>query len=406
MDSPRIAFYATAGFSAGHHQCLANVARALVREAPDAGIFLVQPEVYGGVRFRPTARLPQCMTVELPSAVPEVLRAGEVPTAEEERALGARSPEIAASRRRAMEQGLGGVAIDVLVIESFPLLTQQEKGEVEHLLACVRKASPGVVVLASVRDVLFGRRADVFDPATRRYAENFVLRETNKLLVHADPTVVRLEDSYPDVSALSSHVAYTGVIVPPLTPRKTRGRHVVCSLGGGRKWRIPTVAFIEAWAKLAAEERIAADVEGYVFCGLEGPEEELLRLLREDAKKRPGGRNPLRLGAWGEYANRVATAACSISMCGYNTAYELLALRVPAVFSPRAHNGPGAHPLGEQGLRAQLLARRGWASVAETGDAIADEIERRLRSPAEVVAEIDFLGAETTARMILDAAAR
>lgn|GEM_PF-3025358 len=408
LASPRIAFYTTAGYSAGHHQCLANIARAVVDRDPNACIHLVQPEVYGGVRFRPTDDLPQCTTVELPSATPGRLNPNEVPTAEEERGRHEPGSEVAARRRRVLEQALAGLAFDVLVIESFPFLTQQEKGEVEHLLAVVRGSSPHVRILASVRDVLFGRRADVFDPQTRRYAEEFVLRETDKLLVHADPSVTPFEASYGDASGLATHLVYTGVIgrrTGPQGPRGPRGSHVVCSLGGGRKWRIPTVAFVEAWGRLAQANRLPIDTHGYVFCGLEGPEEELLQLLEDYARRSESERFPLSLGAWEDFTEFAATAACSVSMCGYNTAYELLAWRTPAVFSPREHNGPGPHPLGEQGLRAQILADKGWAAVAPSPEGMADEIEQRVRAPRSVDLKMDFRGAETTARILLETAA-
>ena len=116
---PRIVFYTTAAFSAGHDQRIANISRALHRQDERVRVCVVKPATYGGVTFQTGDDLDLLTTIELPSAFEGMLDPAEVPSGDDELAIGRRRPEFAAERRQALEAGLAGVTADVLVKSAF-----------------------------------------------------------------------------------------------------------------------------------------------------------------------------------------------------------------------------------------------------------------------------------------------
>jgi predicted glycosyltransferase len=69
-----------------------------------------------------------------------------------------------------------------------------------------------------------------------------------------------------------------------------------------------------------------------------------------------------------ELASRYAAADLVVSMAGYNTVCELLSCAMRAVLVPRSQ------PVGEQLLRARLLAARGLFDVVEPDDLRPDRL--------------------------------
>jgi predicted glycosyltransferase len=92
------------------------------------------------------------------------------------------------------------------------------------------------------------------------------------------------------------------------------------------------------------------------------------------------------------------TAVASVSQCGYNTALDLLASRIPALVVPFSEPGED-----EQTRRARRLERLGAVRVLEsrrlTPEVLAREI-RRLRDFRPAPIELDLGGADETARLI------
>jgi predicted glycosyltransferase len=92
-----------------------------------------------------------------------------------------------------------------------------------------------------------------------------------------------------------------------------------------------------------------------------------------------------------------------VSMAGYNTSAEILALRKRAILVPRAA------PRAEQRLRANLLARMGAVFSIEPDDDLAQKlaelIPAALASPAQPESArtaIDLNGAERVAQYLLE----
>jgi len=401
----RIGLYTSAAFAAGHHQRLGNLARSLLQLRGDLEVDVIQPEIYGGLSFEPAGGLPGCRMVELPCPVQVELAPGELLPLEHERQHWREREDIREARRRVLDEAIAARPIDLLYLENYPFLAAIPALEIEHLISRMRERRPQAPVVVSARDILFSRRVDVLQADVRRRVEEFVRRRVAKILIHSDPNLIRLEESYGDTSGLEAPMSYTGIVVPEVSsPMPKRGPHVVCSQGGERRWRHPMIPFLQAWESLCRSGRLPRDARGYVFLGFEHPGEDLRRVVDEYRSLFEAEDAGVQLGEWDGYADLASSATCSVSQCGYNTAYELLSWGTPAIFCPRSHDGPTEGQIGEQPLRTAKLAERGWASVAETPEQIAEEIARRFEQPAAPRPSLDFSGAETTARILVETA--
>ena len=105
-----------------------------------------------------------------------------------------------------------------------------------------------------------------------------------------------------------------------------------------------------------------------------------------------------------DFAGLLARCRLSISQAGYNTVIDVLAAGCPAVLVPFAAGGET-----EQRDRAALLAARGLAQVVDEATlspaSLAAAVDVAIRLPRRAPA-IRLDGAETTARLVLEAARR
>jgi len=226
---------------------------------------------------------------------------------------------------------------EVLVVELFPFGRKKLAGELLPLLTEARVA--GALVVSSLRDILVRGRSD---QAAHDERASLTANELfDVILVHADPGLVRLEETFRPHTPLSVPVEYTGFVVPetPLPePPAERTGPVVVSAGGGR--------FGGALLRTAAAMEL--DVPVRLVAGPFLPDadwDELQGMTRDGVEL---------VRAVPSLAAALVTARASVSQCGYNTALDLLRTRVPALVVPFA--APGED---EQTRRAALLERRG-----------------------------------------------
>lgn len=96
-------------------------------------------------------------------------------------------------------------------------------------------------------------------------------------------------------------------------------------------------------------------------------------------------------------------AAASVSMCGYNTALDLLQAGTPAVLVPF-----DAGQEAEQGLRAQSLAALPGMNVRRSAEltprVLCDAVEQVICDPPRRETELGFDGASRTVALACDMA--
>ena len=296
-------------------------------------------------------------------------------------------------RRRLILETYRELQPRVVFVELFPFGRKKFAGEIMPLLEEARKAQPmPPLVCCSLRDILVGKKTD------RQKHDERAIRVANEyfdaVLVHSDPSFVRLEESLSSTSTLSTPVHYTG-FVQPEDKAKLRAGHrpqkqILVSAGGGLVGEPLFCAAIEAFP-------LIRQTHGVTMMIIAGPflPEVAWHSLRAMAK----GRTGLSLKRFvPDLCAEMRASAASVSQCGYNTALDVLRAGVPALVVPFAE---GAED--EQSKRAHRLERLGAMRVLEPEGASASRIAGELTAlldfkPRRI--ELDLKGASNTARII------
>ncbi len=303
--------------------------------------------------------------------------------------------EVKAQRKALLLATFDRIAPDALLIELFPFGRGKFKFELLPLLAHARAAratKPDLKIACSLRDILVSR-------ANQSRYQSDVVTTMNKyfdlLLVHADPRLQTLEESFGSVGELACPVAYTGYVAQP-SPQTTTSESeplILVSIGGGRVGH----ELIEC--ALAASLLVEVPHRMQIFAGPHIPADVFERLQTQAAPLAHVTltRHTTEFPAW------LKRAALSISMAGYNTCMDILAARANALVYP-FHE----HDNDEQPRRAHKLAQLGLVGVIEpeqlNATYLAAEISQRLRSAnAAPTVAIDLNGAQNTANILATA---
>jgi len=271
-----------------------------------------------------------------------------------------------------------------VVVELFPFGRRKLAGELVPLLEAARAA--GSVTVSSVRDLLVTRDDDGRHDERASLTANALL---DSVLVHSDPRLFRLEESFRPRTRLRVPIHHTGFVVGAargIQPeRPAGGPRVVVSAGGGRVGGPLLRAAADA-------HRLLDGVETTLVGGPFLPEAEWRSLPRVPGLRLR--RSVRDLGA------ELTAATASVSQCGYNTALEVVSSGLPALVVPFA--APGED---EQARRAARLARLGAVRMLDPaaldGPRLAAEIRALLRFRPQPL-DLDFDGAAASAQILED----
>jgi predicted glycosyltransferase len=258
------------------------------------------------------------------------------------RAEGVTVIDALAGRRAVIERAMRRHRPALVLVELFPFGRKKLTGEVLAMVRAARHARADAKVACSLRDILVDTRSDQqqHDDRARWLADRYF----DLVLVHADPALARLEDSFRPTRPLHVPVHYTGYVVPARdAARQPRGRHVLVSAGGGLVGAPLLQAALDAHARLPAPPRLRLVAGPFL------PEADWAAL--QQAAGRPGVELVRQVP---DLAAEMRNARASISQCGYNTALDILVSGVPALVVPYA-----AGRENEQTVRAGKLAARG-----------------------------------------------
>jgi len=274
-----------------------------------------------------------------------------------------------------------------VLVETFPFGRKLMRFELLPLLKAA--TADGVLRLSSIRDIIEYR------PKRAKYnaMADHALRYFDKVLVHADPTLVPLQESFPMFSAIAHMVRYTGYVrefddVDEESPGDDGRDEVVVSAGGG--------AYGEQVLRNAIEARPFSALRDHRWRILVGENlsPEHLRALRTRAT---AGVVVERTRA--DFRGLLRRAAVSISQGGYNTVMDILSTGVRAVLV--AYHDATER---EQLLRGRVLAERGLVELLAEGDLNPVNLARAvdaayLLRPAPLELQMD--GAERSAQIIV-----
>ncbi|MEM6371675.1 MAG: glycosyltransferase [Pseudomonadota bacterium] len=281
------------------------------------------------------------------------------------------------ARQEKLLATLNACAPDVIITELFPFGRRILRAEFRALLGAADARPVRPLILSSIRDIL----APPSKPEKAVFADILVAQYYDGVLVHADADLVRLERSWPVSDTLAPALHYTGFVAPP-APTETGADTglILVSAGGGSVGMRMFEAAMDA-AYLMADDR-------WLF--LVGGDDD--RRLQLAAKVPPHVRvEPPRP----DFRTLLMGASASVSMCGYNTALDVLQTGVPSVFVPFDDGGEV-----EQGLRAEALAALNGIRVLEqarlSGPALAKALEAVRGQSARPARRVGMNGAGRT----------
>jgi len=278
---------------------------------------------------------------------------------------------------------------DIVITELFPFGRRVLRWEFMMLVDSARFYNPYSIILASVRDILA-------PPSTREKAqktERIVQKLYDGVLVHSDPTSTPLEQSWPVTPALHEKLLYTGYVAPPPAgphPDRLGQGEVIVSAGGGSVGRhLFTTAVAAAGLSPALRWRV-----------LVGGGNAQAVIAELSAKATP---NIILEPARPDFRQMLTHAACSVSMCGYNTALDLLQAGTPSLFIPFDEGGEV-----EQTLRAESLSHLPMMQMLRAADLtperLLQEVEVLAKLPRGKVPDLRFNGAQESVRIACDIA--
>jgi predicted glycosyltransferase len=284
---------------------------------------------------------------------------------------------------------------DLFLVELFPFGRRAFRFELDPVVKTLReRKSAPCAIFSSVRDILVEKKDYIKHEAK---VVKILNRYFDRVLVHADPDLVEIRETFGPFDDISIPVEYTGYIAPQppahakAAIRKQMGMDdgenlILASAGGGNVGAPLLAAVIQAFPRLKN-----GDCRLQVFTGpfLDSRDFDALRRMA------PAGVQVDRFSA--DFVSFLAAADLSISMGGYNTTMNILATRVQALLWPFSTNR-------EQRLRAERLADRNLLTILEDADLqperLAALMDAKLSQPNRPDVRIDLNGVANTVRAI------
>lgn len=257
-------------------------------------------------------------------------------------------------------------APDLFIVELYPFGRKAFKFELDPVLASLRSGTlPLCRTLCSLRDILVEKKNSA---AYETRVIGTLNRFFDALLVHADPSILKLEETFSRMDAIAIPVVYTGFVTARPQPEaskhlrrqlalKPEENLVVASAGGGKVG----YALLDAVAE--AVEHVPGPLRVHIFTGPFLDDELYAVLERRQTRSLHVNRFS------NDFLAFLDAADLSISMAGYNTCMNILATRVPALLWPFEQNR-------EQRMRAERLARWGGIEVLDDADLEPERLGR------------------------------
>jgi predicted glycosyltransferase len=263
---------------------------------------------------------------------------------------------------------------DLMVVDNVPRGAQFE---LDPALKSLRRSGKTRVVLG-LRDII--DRPAVMRQQWLRQRNFEALREFySEIWVYGDPAVYASATEYGLGPELSALVTYTGYLdqaarlkskSSPLACKALIGDdprpYVLCSVGGGRDGVALSNAFVQA--------QMPEDHRGILITGTQMDAADRRRIKQSAAK-----RSDMTVVEFvQEPAGLAAGAAATVSMCGYNTACEVMSLGLRALIVPRVR------PRAEQLIRAERLSALGIADMLHPDDLSSTALADWLALPSSL----------------------
>jgi len=288
---------------------------------------------------------------------------------------------------------------DLFIIELYPFGRTIFGFELQPLLDSIQQGRFGKIkVVCSLRDILVEKR----DPkAYEARVLNHLNAHFDLLLIHSDPAIMPLDETFSRVNDIPIPIFYTGFVtrkVKPAAGKKLRRelaiaaqeKLIVASAGGGRSGYTLLSNVIEAAHQVPNSQQIRLEM----FTGPFRDDSEFRKLSANSSKRIRVRRFTKR------FLDYLAAADVSVSLAGYNTCMNLLVTRVPAIVYPYLRQR-------EQPLRVAKIKNFLTIKILQDKDLdpslLGNHIQQMLDAsrPSDGVA-LNLDGAENSARYLIE----
>lgn len=290
-----------------------------------------------------------------------------------------------AQRQADLISALAAFQPDILITELFPFGRRILGDEFLALLNAAHAQPVRPVIISSIRDIL----APPSKPAKATRADDIIAALYDAVFVHSDPQSTPLDKSWPVSDRLAPYLRYTGYVAPPAAaphPDNQGTGEVLVSAGGGSVGDALFETAIAA-ARLMPHQQWRLLVGGNTA-------NKRVASLRQQAK----GSRTIIEPARPDFRQMLTGAAASVSMCGYNTALDVLQAGTPAVMIPF-----DAGNEVEQTLRANSLAQMPAISVLSnallTPQTLISHVRQVMTQGPRKKTNLGFDGAAQTVQM-------
>ncbi len=221
---------------------------------------------------------------------------------------------------------------DVLIIETFPFGRRALRFELVPLLKMVKKMNPRPLTICSLRDILQLRTAERYQQTVDEVDAWF-----DYLLVHADPTVATLEETFPLAKRFEEKIVHTNYVYERRYVASGRAaehssveNEVIVSAGGG------AVGFRLLETAIAAQRHSC--LKTFVWRILVG---RSMTASRFALLKKQADRKSKLIVEWNrpDFIELLEKCVVSVSQSGYNTVIDTIVAGCRSVFVPFSQYG-------------------------------------------------------------------
>jgi len=303
--------------------------------------------------------------------------------------------DIKEQRKKQLIELVDSLQPDLFLIELFPFGRCGFRFELDPLLAHVRKQYEECRVVCSVRDILVERDNQVkFEQRVVERLNSFF----DLLLIHADPKVIELDQTFSRMGDIEIPIRYTGYIAEKGELKNSQQSGLSLHLAGGEKLVVVSAgsgsvgvrlleSALAAYAILSREQGLRLQL----FSGPYLADDRFARLVEMAVPGAVVARFSDHFADW------LAVTDLSISMGGYNTTMNVMAAGCPALILPFSQNQ-------EQRMRAERLSTRAPLQILEEEDLLPERFSEIMKSMLEKQSckpEFSLDGAAETARLLL-----
>ena len=300
--------------------------------------------------------------------LPELMMDSEFKTLLSEEPL----EEVREERKKRLMDIMRDVRPDLFLVELFPFGRKKFGFELLPVLNALGSGElPPCPAVVSLRDILVEKKdQDKFETRVLKHLELF-----HGILVHADPKLATLEETFSRVRDIQVPISYTGYVTPK--PRQGQGKAIrarlgldaadkliLASAGGGNVGGDFLRAVLEGSIVMAKNTRHML----LMFTGPFLPDGEF-----EAVSNRAQEHGHIRVERFtNAFLEHLDAADLSVSMAGYNTSMNLLSSGTYGLVFPFAQNR-------EQGMRAARLEKLNVLGVLAQEDLESSRLAERMR---------------------------